>query len=113
MGGTGRIRQATSWLWTTPYVSRNLWTTFCPTIPLQLPACWELEGNGRAERCPQVAGDVRGCPQPRGCLTDPASSAHCLGVEVFGNQRLPEAAEVVRARLAALFQPCLLYTSDV
>jgi competence protein ComEA len=26
-------------------------------------------------------------------------------VEVFGNQRLPEAAEVVRARLAALFQP--------
>ncbi len=27
------------------------------------------------------------------------------GVEVFGNQRLPEAAEVVRARLAALFQP--------
>lgn len=26
-------------------------------------------------------------------------------MEVFGNQRLPEAAEVVRARLAALFQP--------
>jgi competence protein ComEA len=26
-------------------------------------------------------------------------------VEVFGNQRLPEAAEAVRARLAALFQP--------
>jgi competence protein ComEA len=28
-------------------------------------------------------------------------------VEVFGNQRLPEAAEVVRARLAALFQPAV------
>lgn len=27
------------------------------------------------------------------------------GVEVFGKQRLPEAAEVVRARLVALFQP--------
>jgi competence protein ComEA len=27
------------------------------------------------------------------------------GVEVFGHQRLPEAAEVVRARLVALFQP--------
>lgn len=29
-------------------------------------------------------------------------------MEVFGNQRLPEAAEVVRARLAALFQPAVL-----
>jgi competence protein ComEA len=28
-------------------------------------------------------------------------------VEVFGNQRLPEAAEMVRARLAALFQPAV------
>ena len=28
-------------------------------------------------------------------------------MEVFGNQRLPEAAEVVRARLAALFQPAV------